>query len=369
MAEMKNICYILLAFIYFSEVTCEITVSEDDMSLLVGTCGSFNISITEAPTKSFNITISINHGMVATCSPTEITVDPTTKERSWPVLVSANKEGHVIFNVTTSNTSVSSLFVRVTVEKSFELDYISQIIGWIYFFAWSISFYPQIYENYLRKSVIGLNFDFLALNIVGFCLYGLFNAGLYWDLEVEREYFQRHPGGLNPVQMNDIVFAFHAAFACTITIVQCIMYEKGDQRVSTTAKSILFAFFLIFASTLGLAINRNIEWLDFLLYCSYIKLTITLIKYIPQAFMNYSRKSTVGWSIGNVLLDFTGGILSMGQMMINAYNYDDWDSIVGDPTKFGLGLFSVVFDLLFIFQHYFLYRSSTNKVYDLTARV
>ncbi len=37
---------------------------------------------------------------------------------------------------------------------------------------------------------------------------------------------------------------------------------------------------------------------------------------------------------------------------------DDWDSIFGDPTKFGLGLFSVLFDLLFAVQHYVLYRSS-----------
>lgn len=40
--------------------------------------------------------------------------------------------------------------------------------------------------------------------------------------------------------------------------------------------------------------------------------------------MNYKRKSTVGWSIGNVLLDFTGGILSMLQMLINAYNYGNY---------------------------------------------
>lgn len=37
--------------------------------------------------------------------------------------------------------------------------------------------------------------------------------------------------------------------------------------------------------------------------------------------MNYQRKSTVGWSIGNILLDFTGGMLSMLQMIVNAYNY------------------------------------------------
>ena len=29
------------------------------------------------------------------------------------------------------------------------------------------SFYPQVWENWKRKSVIGLNFDYQALNITG----------------------------------------------------------------------------------------------------------------------------------------------------------------------------------------------------------
>lgn len=37
--------------------------------------------------------------------------------------------------------------------------------------------------------------------------------------------------------------------------------------------------------------------------------------------MNYKRKSTVGWSIGNIFLDFTGGLLSMLQMILSMYNY------------------------------------------------
>jgi cystinosin len=66
----------------------------------------------------------------------------------------------------------------------------------------------------------------------------------------------------------------------------------------------------------------------------------------------------VGWSIGNILLDFTGGMLSMLQMFLIGYNNDDWDSIFGDFTKFGLGLISVLFDVLFIVQHYWLYRGN-----------
>ena len=47
--------------------------------------------------------------------------------------------------------SASEAFVRVVVIKSKTLELISTIIGWTYFVAWSISFYPQIWDNYRRK--------------------------------------------------------------------------------------------------------------------------------------------------------------------------------------------------------------------------
>ena len=36
--------------------------------------------------------------------------------------------------------------------------------------------------------------------------------------------------------------------------------------------------------------------------------------------MNFVYKSTEGWSIGNVLLDFTGGSFSLLQMFLQSYN-------------------------------------------------
>lgn len=62
-------------------------------------------------------------------------------------------------------TDVPDVEVRYFLYKSVRA--INQVIGWIYFVAWSISFYPQAIENFRRKSVIGLNFDFLALNLTG----------------------------------------------------------------------------------------------------------------------------------------------------------------------------------------------------------
>lgn len=126
-------------------------------------------------------------------------------------------------------SAIESIFFRVTVSISDVIATISNIVGWVYFAAWSVSFYPQIWINFKRKSVVGLNFDFVALNIVGFLMYTIFNAGLYWIPEVEQEYFERHPRGLNPVLPNDVGFGMHAMFATIITILQCFVYEASTQ--------------------------------------------------------------------------------------------------------------------------------------------
>lgn len=249
------------------------------------------------------------------------------------------------------------VFVRFSVVHSTAVSIISQVIGWIYFVAWSVSFYPQVWHNWKRKSVVGLNFDFLALNLTGFIAYSIFNIGLFWIPYIKELYLKKNPDGINPVSANDVFFSVHAVLLCLIYIIQAVVYEREGQRVSWSA-----CFFLVVGWTFALvslfvAVAKKITWLDYLYYFSYIKLGVTLIKYVPQAYMNFRRQSTSGWSIGNVLLDFTGGTLSILQMILDSYNNDQWFLIFGDPTKFGLGLLSVVFDVLFMVQHYCLYRT------------
>jgi len=319
----------------------------------------FNDASILAPAKinfeaSFNGVVSIN--------PTSVEVKRDLK--NFTIDFVATDAGRTTVIATVDNSSsqqvdVRDAFIRFTVQHSKALDVFSQVIGWIYFVAWSISFYPQIWENWKRKSVIGLSFDFLGLNIVGFSLYSLFNIGLYWIQPIQDEYFSRHPTGVNPVQLNDVIFSIHAVFACAITIFQCFMYERGNQSVSRICKFIFVGIFIFLAISLIISLAGVLKYLDFLYFCSYVKLFITLIKYVPQAYLNFRRKSTFGWSIGNILLDFTGGFLSIGQMFVISYNENDWGSVFGDPTKFGLGLFSVLFDIVFILQHYVFYRGNS----------
>lgn len=76
--------------------------------------------------------------------------------------------------------SFKNVFLKVTVALSPVILHVSLVLGWLYFVAWSASFYPQIIDNYQRKSVVGLNFDYLSFNIVGSALYTAFNMGLLW---------------------------------------------------------------------------------------------------------------------------------------------------------------------------------------------
>lgn len=63
----------------------------------------------------------------------------------------------------------------------------------------------------------------------------------------------------------------------------------------------------------------------------------------------------MGWAIGQVLLDFSGGILSLVQLVIDSALQNDWSGLTGNPMKLGLANVSILFDVVFMLQHYVLY--------------
>ncbi|KAJ6657333.1 hypothetical protein lerEdw1_002700 [Lerista edwardsae] len=303
---------------------------------------------------TFNVTFSSTNTTIVKL-PSHVIVTAGLKKTTFQV--KAEAVGQVTAFLQFSQSNQTGPRIRFLVIRSSALRIVDQVIGWIYFLAWSISFYPQVFENWRRKSVVGLSFDFIALNLTGFIAYSVFNVGLFWISSIKEQFLHQYPNGVNPVDSNDVFFSLHAVAVTLFIIFQCIIYEKESQRVSPISIGLLvFAWIFVF-TTLFLATAEIITWLQFLFYFSYIKLGVTLVKYFPQAYMNFRRKSTKGWSIGNVLLDFTGGTFSLLQMFLQSYNNDEWQLFFGDPTKFGLGLFSIFFDIVFIIQHYCLYRT------------
>lgn len=211
---------------------------------------------------------------------------------------------------------------------------LSKVLGWIYTTAWSTSFYPQLILNYRRKSVSGLSLDFLFLNVLGFACYAVSrwfsadchtteaddqsasqtsNVVLYSPDSIRQEYRGRNDGSNPSVQLNDVAFASHALLISSLTLLQSFLYKRdANQRLSSFNRTfILAAMASIGLATIGVELIDRIGWLDLMYLLSYIKIYISFAKYVPQALLNIQRKSTIGWSIINILLDFTGGTLSL----------------------------------------------------------
>uniref|UniRef100_A0A452TQ74 Cystinosin, lysosomal cystine transporter n=1 Tax=Ursus maritimus TaxID=29073 RepID=A0A452TQ74_URSMA len=284
---------------------------------------------------SANISITLQHPLNATLVitfqitfgsknvtilelPNEVVVPPGVTDSSFQVI--SQNVGQVTVYLHGNHSNQTGPRIRFLVIHSNVVSIVNQVIGWIYFVAWSISFYPQVVTNWRRKSVIGLSFDFVALNLTGFVAYSVFNIGLLWVPYIKEQFFFKYPNGVNPVDSNDVFFSLHAVALTLVVMVQCFLYERGNQRVSWPAISFLVLSWVFVLVTLILAAVGVITWLRFLFCFSYIKLVVTLVKYFPQAYMNFYYKSTEGWSIGNVLLDFTGGSFSLLQMFLQSYN-------------------------------------------------
>ena len=249
----------------------------------------------------------------------------------------------------------------------------------------SVSFYPQVISNFKRKSTAGLSPDFCVLNVIGFACYAAYTASFYWSSTVQELYKERYgPDKEITVQSNDVAFAIHAFVLSSLTVCQIVYYNfsspSSAARLSKPIRVLIVGIAIICTGYPLLVVlskihrkgykpNNNqyylegtlgkFNWLDFLYLLSYVKIFISLIKYIPQVVLNFRRKSTVGWSIWNILLDFTGGTLSDLQLFLDCLDLNDFSGITHNLAKFVLGSQSIVFDIIFLTQHYCLYSGIT----------
>ncbi|XP_020527699.1 cystinosin homolog isoform X2 [Amborella trichopoda] len=116
--------------------------------------------------------------------------------------------------------------------NSLPLEVVYQVLGWIAFVSWSISFYPQVFLNYRRKSSF-----------------------------IQRQYRQKYGSGeMIPVAANDVAFSIHAVILTAFTIVQVFIYERGSQKVSKIAWLITVAVWAFAAVCFFIALPKQ-SWL------------------------------------------------------------------------------------------------------------
>ena len=202
--------------------------------------------------------------------------------------------------------------------------------------------------------------DMILYDLLGTFSLSIYSFAMYYNDSVRRMYRDKHGGDDSTVQINDVFFSIHAVVITIFTFGQMYWYDGWKQLPSKTCMGIvaLTLFCVVVFLIVVLATDTEdgpftvLNWLYFL---SFIKVGVTLIKYIPQAVLNYERKSTQGYNITQILLDLFGGLLSILQMLLDTNDMHEWNALVGNIQKLALGILTGFFDMVYIVQHYVLY--------------
>ncbi|KAM3688023.1 hypothetical protein ACB098_10G122200 [Castanea mollissima] len=246
--------------------------------------------------------------------------------------------------------------------NSIPLEITYQVVGWIAFVSWTFGPYPQLILNFRRKSVVGLSFDFVVLNLTKHTSYLIYNACLYFSSTIQKQYYEKYGyDEMIPVAANDVAFSTHAVLITATVLFQILIYDRGSQKVSRIAIAIVIAVWLFAAVCFFIALPRH-SWLWLISIFNSIQVFMTVVKYIPQAFMNFKRKSTAGFSIGNILLDFSGGVANYAQMIVQSIDQGSWINFYGNMGKMLLSLVSISFDIIFMCQRFVLYPNKKAEV-------
>lgn len=95
----------------------------------------------------------------------------------------------------------------------------------------------------------------------------------------------------------------------------------------------------------------------------FFKTLVTLLKFAPQMWLNYRRKSTQGLPLLPFALDTGGAVLSLLQLVIDS-SYSDQSAALSNPLKLMLANVTILFDCIFFFQRFVLYPNAVDEMLD-----
>lgn len=230
----------------------------------------------------------------------------------------------------------------------------STVIGWAYVVAWSVSMYPPIFLINKLKSVEGISFDFVLLNLLGYVTYTISQSLLYFSITVRNEYAQRHSlsqsGELNYplVRFNDVAYGYHGLAVVIYMIYQ--MYFCGYTRNVRQSISIVTKVLFVLGGLLSIGVvyyelfppaGSHFQMYDVAVLMGNLKVCMSISKYVPQLLWNRRRASTKGWSIDAIQLDIVGGLLSLGQLFLDGYIRGDLKGVLNNSVKLFLAGVSI----------------------------
>ncbi|KGQ10290.1 Cystinosin [Beauveria bassiana D1-5] len=248
---------------------------------------------------------------------------------------------------------------------------VSAIIGWAYTLCWGVSFYPLLLSNIRRRSTEGVSIDFCLLNMLGMAAYATYNVVFFFSPVVRHQYAERNPENPTPmVQPNDVAYTLHGLAISSTIYSQFYLrlwafYTTRPVKISLwcsmTFWACILAAFLGTVAASAFPDSQSWMWLDVVYLVGNFKTLLTLLKYLPQVWLNYRRKSTQGLPPLPFALDIGGATLSLLQLLIDVA-YSDQSAALANPVKLVLSNLLIFFDAVLLFQRFVLYRDAVDEL-------
>ena len=227
------------------------------------------------------------------------------------------------------------------------IDIIIALLGISYVIIWSLSFYFQLFLILKVKHSEGYSIDFQIFNIFGFGFYTISNIHYMFQ------------NGSNFDSIIDLIFSSHA-FLISIVILGLTFYYPNKENKGHFGTYIMIL--ILFVMTVIYFFLNN-YWIlgcpnDLWIFMGMGKSIVSTLKYLYQIYLNKERETTEGFSIENIILDLTGGSLSLLQVILEIVK-ETGRSFFDDRTnipKIGLSVVVIFFDFVLIYQHYFVFH-------------
>lgn len=222
---------------------------------------------------------------------------------------------------------------------------LSQLCGYSQMVLWCWGMIVIPYECIKIKSSRGLSKDFMLNNAIGFT---------FMAFQDMFGFFSQNASYASEVHISDILLSFcGCGFGYLGSVIVFLIPSEVPNNITWLS---------IVPNTIAIALY--IGWWSFFgdqaaaILAGSNKAVLSLIAYIPQIILVIRNKTTMGWSMVGVWVDFGGGALAIFQIITDYYNTGRGTGFFNELNwgKFLLNVLSCGCSSVFFFQHYWIYK-------------
>ncbi|CAG99009.1 cystinosin-like protein ERS1 [Kluyveromyces lactis] len=240
-----------------------------------------------------------------------------------------------------------------------------RVLGITYVICWSVSVYPVVWANWKNGNANAVSFDYVVLNTVGYsCLLAsMVLQKLFWAEGTDETLIAPEISG------SDLIYCGHGTLLCFVLLSQFLlgnrlwnfshttrthpkMHTVYKRMFSIIMLVVLVITIIFFTDILTVGLS-NATLLSYCNNLSLVKITMSLIKHLPQVRHNFQRKSMAGFPIQSTCIDVLGSVCSLSQLALRLASKPQGLTLMSFFTNFGkigIGLITLLFNIVYVSQ-------------------